>query len=122
MIVLKALPGKHYLAEIDINILVIQHYATSFESNQNLLLFNFSDVKQTVISPTPYMIIAHCAKALSTVHALFRDFDINVDTKISKVSYHFVFSIVSHIYLTLKSFNYFLCFSYRLSSISEFKD
>ena len=40
------------------------------------------------------MIIAHCAKALSTVHALFRDFDINVDTKISKVSYHFVFSIV----------------------------
>ena len=42
------------------------------------------------------MIIAHCAKALSTVHALFRDFDINVDAKISKVSYHFLYSIVSH--------------------------
>jgi len=43
-----------------------------------------SATKPTSVQPTSYLIVAHCAKALSTVYDLFLDFDINADTKISK--------------------------------------
>ena len=51
-----------------------------------------SAAKHKIVKPTPYLIVAHCAKALSRVYDVFLDFDINADNKISKV-YH-LFSIL----------------------------
>ena len=39
------------------------------------------------VKPNAYLIVAHCAKAISLVYDLFRDFDINGDGTLSKVRF-----------------------------------
>ena len=64
-------------------------YKISYHPNETkicfLILYIYSANKQVEV-PRPYMIVAHCAKALSTVYDLYLDFDINADSKIAKVS------------------------------------